>query len=185
MFRRPFSRISSLMPCVVLRKRLGPLASSILSFISLYTSISLWDKRRVRGGSGGGRKYRAVLILSVGVTATTLSTTPAIIPANIPDDFERWPFSSASAFLMESNVKKRTDALNAVPTTRVVQPVYRADTPSVRTMSRIKMMGFLVSFAAAAPVGVEDGASRSCILVLANSNGYYSRSLGSIASCPL
>jgi hypothetical protein len=128
-----------------------------------------------RGGGGGKGEYKAVLILSVGVTATTLSTQPAIIPANIPEPFERWPFSSASAFLIESNVKNRTDALNAVPTTRVVQPVYSAERPSVRTMSRIRMSGFLVIFVADGPVPTADveGVWRSCILVFANSNGYY------------
>lgn len=124
-------------------------------------------------GERGGA-YKAVLILSVGVTATTLSTQPAIIPARIPEPFERCPFSSASAFLIESNVKNRTDALNAVPTTRVVQPVYSAERPSVLTMSRIRMSGFLDIFVVAdGPVPDVEGVSRSCILVLANSNGYY------------
>lgn len=37
----------------------------------------------------------AVLILSVGVTASTLSTAPAVIPASIPRPADRTPHSSA------------------------------------------------------------------------------------------
>lgn len=59
--------------------------------------------------------YSAVFSLSVGVTATILSTQPAAIPAMIPLPAESFPFESASAVLIVSNVKKRTLALKAVP----------------------------------------------------------------------
>lgn len=59
--------------------------------------------------------YSAVLMRSVGVTATTLSTHPATIPANIPRPGERDPFSSTNRFLIESKERNRTPALNVVP----------------------------------------------------------------------
>lgn len=59
--------------------------------------------------------YRAVLIRSVGVTATTLSTIPASIPAKIPLAGESFPSSSISLFLIESNERNLTPALKAVP----------------------------------------------------------------------
>lgn len=59
--------------------------------------------------------YSAVLTLSVGVTATTLSTHPATIPANIPLAGVRRPSLSISLFLIESNERKRTPALKVVP----------------------------------------------------------------------
>lgn len=118
--------------------------------------------------------YKAVLILSVGVTATTLSTHPAIIPARMPDDLERCPLSSARAFLMESNVRNRTDALKAVPMTNVEHPVYNAEMPSFLTMSRTRVSGFFVVIVAVVElVDDRDGRSRSWSRVLANSNGYF------------
>lgn len=85
------------------------------------------------------------MILSVGVTATTLSTHPAIIPARIPDDLERCPLSSARAFLIESNVRNLTDALKIVPRTSGEHPVYNDTIPSVRAISRIRIIGFAVA----------------------------------------
>jgi hypothetical protein len=64
---------------------------------------------------------------------------------------------------MESKVRKRTEALKAVPMTNVEHPVYKAAMPSVRTMSRMSTSGFLVVV----------GEPRSWSLVLANSKGYY------------
>ena len=58
---------------------------------------------------------RVVLRRSVGVTATTLSTHPAKLPARTARPAETLPFSSARACLMVSKVRKRTPALNAVP----------------------------------------------------------------------
>lgn len=58
---------------------------------------------------------RAVLILSVGVTATTLSTAPAIIPASIPRPGESTPRSSATALRMVSYDTNLTAALAVVP----------------------------------------------------------------------
>ena len=52
---------------------------------------------------------------SVGVTATTLSTHPAAIPARIPRPGESFPFSSAKMLRMVSKDKNLTPALNAVP----------------------------------------------------------------------
>ncbi|MBE3043796.1 hypothetical protein IMZ48_14725 [Candidatus Bathyarchaeota archaeon] len=59
--------------------------------------------------------YNAVLMRSVGVTATTDSTAPAIMPARIPRDGASLPFSSMSTFLMASKQTNLTLALNAVP----------------------------------------------------------------------
>lgn len=59
--------------------------------------------------------YSAVLTLSVGVTATTLSTHPATIPARIPLAGVRRPSLSISLFLIESNERNRTPALKVVP----------------------------------------------------------------------
>lgn len=59
--------------------------------------------------------YSAVLTLSVGVTATMLSTHPATMPAKIPLAAVRRPFLSISLFLMESNERNRTPALKVVP----------------------------------------------------------------------
>lgn len=59
--------------------------------------------------------YSAVLTLSVGVTATTLSTHPAIMPAKIPLAGVRRPSWSISLFLIESNERNRTPALKVVP----------------------------------------------------------------------
>lgn len=59
--------------------------------------------------------YSAVFSLSVGVTATTLSTHPAAIPATIPFPVDSFPFESTKADLMVSKVRKRTLALKAVP----------------------------------------------------------------------
>ena len=46
--------------------------------------------------------YNAVLILSVGVTARTLSTTPAAMPANSPPPAESFPCSSDKEFRIVS-----------------------------------------------------------------------------------
>lgn len=59
--------------------------------------------------------YSAVLTLSVGFTATTLSTHPAIMPANIPFAGLRRPSLSISLLLIESNERNRTPALKVVP----------------------------------------------------------------------
>ena len=59
--------------------------------------------------------YSAVFSRSVGVTARTLSTHPAAIPAVIPRPAESLPLLSARRFLIASKVMKRTEALNAVP----------------------------------------------------------------------
>jgi hypothetical protein len=57
--------------------------------------------------------HNAVLILSVGVTAITLSVAPATTPASIPRPGESDPFSSDNELLMvERNL---TAALAVVP----------------------------------------------------------------------
>ncbi len=61
------------------------------------------------------RAYIAVFTRSVGVTATTDSTQPAIIPANKPRDGESRPWVSANRFLTASKVRNRTPALKVVP----------------------------------------------------------------------
>jgi len=45
----------------------------------------------------------------------TLSAAPATMPARIPRAGESFPLSSFNIFLMESNDKNRTPALNVVP----------------------------------------------------------------------
>lgn len=62
-----------------------------------------------------GNTYRAVLILSVGVTASTLSTAPAVIPASIPRPGERTPRSSARELRIVSYDTNRTAAFAVVP----------------------------------------------------------------------
>jgi len=59
--------------------------------------------------------YSAVLILSVGVTARTLSTAPAVIPASIPRPGERTPRSSARELRIVSYDTNRTAAFAVVP----------------------------------------------------------------------
>jgi hypothetical protein len=52
---------------------------------------------------------------SVGVTAMTLSTQPATMPARIPLPGVSLPLLSARMFRIESNDRNRTPALKAVP----------------------------------------------------------------------
>ena len=84
---RPCSRMRSESAWKVKRKRFWDLASSI----------------------------NAVFNRSVGVTATTLSTQPAAMPATIPRHGESFPVDGLErATLIESKVRKRTEASNAV-----------------------------------------------------------------------
>lgn len=59
--------------------------------------------------------HSAVLILSVGVTARTLSTAPAVIPARIPRLGESTPRSSERELRIVSYDTNRTAAFAAVP----------------------------------------------------------------------
>lgn len=105
--------------------------------------------------------YSAVLILSVGVTARTLSTAPAVIPASIPRPGERTPRSSARELRIVSYDTNRTAAFAVVPyifdqyevrideiailtTIRVVHPVYKAPTPSCFATWKMRRNGLEV-----------------------------------------
>uniref|UniRef100_A0A0L0NPN6 Uncharacterized protein n=1 Tax=Candidozyma auris TaxID=498019 RepID=A0A0L0NPN6_CANAR len=105
---------------------------------------------------------KAVLIASNGVTATTDSNNPAPKPARTPRGPESLPFLSAKSALMESNPRKRTEALAVLPTMKAGHPMYKAPTPWVLATFAIKTNGFLDA--------VEDLLT-SCSLVLANSKG--------------
>lgn len=83
----------------------APLASSILLRVNQSLSLIFsppWT-------------HSAVLILSVGVTARTLSTAPAVIPARIPRPGESTPNSSDREFLIVSYDTNLTAAFAAVP----------------------------------------------------------------------
>ena len=67
--------------------------------------------------------HSAVLIRSVGVTATMLSTVPAIMPASIPREVDSLPASSIRTFLTESKQRNLTPALNVVPWAVLVCPL--------------------------------------------------------------
>lgn len=74
----------------------------------------------VQGGfEAEGGRARVVddggLRRSVGVTARRDSMQLAALPARMPRGVERCPWGSERAILMASKVRKRTEALNAVP----------------------------------------------------------------------